>query len=450
MARGIFRKQNGQWKRVTTPSFKEGGVWKPIQKGFVKENGVWKQFYPSDVVAKILVVGGGGGGGIGYGCEGGGGGGAGGVVFKQDQTLSVLSGNSYNVIVGDGGGANASGGYSLFGTGGITVQNTSSVPVYAGTYPVYNGFLNTYGVWTNPGFVNPVNVLQQVIYSTYLSAGGRFTVRASADNEVQVFVNGVPIVSNGNWARFNDGIVDLPAGAVTITVNAVNRDAGSPGLFAAALYNGQGKVVWDTRAPINYPSVVVDGGITALGGGNGGWGVPEQTAGFGGSGGGGCGYVYTHEGGPGFPGQGYKGGTGIWEGFGQAGGGGGGGFSGEGAPSNGNAGGAGGNGISLLGYSVGGGGGGGYGNQTTSGTGPGGPGGSGGGGAGNGGNAVPNTGGGGGGGLHGAQTSGGRGGAGRVVVQYSGSPAFTGGTVTYNNGITTHDFTSSGSLTAIG
>jgi hypothetical protein len=36
------------------------------------------------------------------------------------------------------------------------------------------------------------------------------------------------------------------------------------------------------------------------------------------------------------------------------------------------------------------------------------------------------------------------------VVQYPGAPAFTGGTITYENGITTHIFTSSGSLTALG
>lgn len=327
MSRGIFRKQNGQWKRVIAPSHKVDNEWKPISKGFVKKDGVWQQFYPGDVLAKILVVGGGGGGGIGYGWEGGGGGGAGGVVFKEDVKLSVLSGNNYNITVGTGGGANTSGTYSLFGTGGVAVQNTATPAIYAGTYPVYNGFLNTYGVWTSPDFVNPVNVLQQVIYSTYLTMGGRFTARASADNEVQVFVNGTPVVSNGDWGTYDDGIVDLPAGPTTITVNAVNRDGGSPGLFAAALYDAAGRVVWDTRAPINYPVIISEGGITALGGGNGGWGTPEQTAGSGASGGGGCGYVNTHEGGAGYPGQGNAGGTGIWEGFGQAGGGGGGGYA---------------------------------------------------------------------------------------------------------------------------
>lgn len=446
MSRGIFRKQNGQWKRVITPSQKVGGVWTPIQKGFVKKDGIWQQFFPSDVVAKILVVGGGGGGGVGYGWEGGGGGGAGGVVYRDGITLSVLSGNNYNVTVGGGGAPNASGGYSSFGVGGVVAFNTSNVPVYAGSYPVYNGFLNGYGVWTTPDFVNPVDTLQQVVYSTTLNVGGRYTVRASADNEIEVFVNGNSVVGNANWATYDDGVIDLPGGSTTITVNAVNRDGGSPGLFAAALYDPAGNVVWHTRSPLTDPTRIE--GFTALGGGNGGWGTPEQTAGSGASGGGGCGYVNTHEGGAGYPGQGNNGGVGIWQGFGAAGGGGGGGFAGAGAGSNGNQGGAGGPGINILGFAVGGGGGGGYGAQGPGGDGPGGAGGSGGGGNGNGGSGVNGTGGGGGGSLHNAASEAGRGGSGLVVVQYPGSPSFTGGEIRYDGGVTTHVFYASSALSA--
>ena len=192
-------------------------------------------------------------------------------------------------------------------------------------------------------------------------------------------------------------------------------------------------------------------GLTlAIGGGNGGWGASNNTAGSGGSGGGGCGYVTTHSGGSGTTKQGNAGGTGIWQGFGQAGGGGGGGYSGAGNGSDGNAGGHGGNGIQLLGFSVAGGGGGGYGSQGSGGSGAGGDGGGGGGGAGNGGNALDNTGGGGGGGLHGGQTSGGQGASGIVVVQYPGTQAvFTGGTITVNNSVVTHAFTTTGVLTGI-
>jgi hypothetical protein len=321
MARGIFQKINGIWKRVIAPSFKDSGTWKPVQKGFVKQDGVWRQFYPSDVIADILVVGGGGGGGVGYGYEGGGGGGAGGVVFAQKQTLSVLDGRSYTIVVGTGGGANESGTYSLFGTGGITLTNTVSPPVYAGTYPVYNGFLNTYGVWTHPGMAGAAPGTVSATYTTQIQTGQDYTLRVSADNAIDVSIDGTGIGSNGDWGSYNDYRVTLSAGTHTITCVATNY--GGPAMFAAALYNPQGTVVWDTRAPINYPVVIVEGGITALGGGNGGWGTTEQTAGSGGSGGGGCGFVYTKGGGAGYPGQGYEGGTGIWQGEGLGGGGGG-------------------------------------------------------------------------------------------------------------------------------
>jgi hypothetical protein len=447
MSRGIFRKVSGVWKRIVGPSFNDSGTWKPIQKGFVKKDGVWRQFYPSNVIADILVVAGGGGGGIGYGFEGGGGGGAGGVVLQQNVTLSVLDGASYKIVVGEGGGANTSGGFSLFGTGGIAVANTSTPAVYAGTYPVYNGFLNTYGVWTHPGMSGAAPGSVSVTYNTSLQLAQDYTLRVSADNAIEVSIDGVGVGANYDWGSYDDYRVNLSAGAHSITCVATNY--GGPAMFAAALYDLRGKVVWDTRAPINYPTVVIDGGITAIGGGNGGWGTPEQTAGFGGSGGGGCGFVYTKSGAAGVAGQGHAGGAGIWQGEGQAGGGGGGGFAGAGQQSNGNSGGAGGPGINLLGFGVGGGGGGGYGNQSPYGTGPGGAGGAGGGGAGNGGNATPGSGGGGGGGLHGSQTSGGTGGSGIVVVQYEGIPLFTGGTTTVLNGIVTHVFRTSGSLTAL-
>ena len=446
MSRGIFRKQNGQWKRVLAPSHNVGGTWTPIQKGFVKKDGIWQQFFPSDVVATILVVGGGGGGGIGYGWEGGGGGGAGGVVYREGVPLSVLSGNSYTITVGNGGSANTSGEYSMFGTGGIVTQNTSTPPVYSGTYPVYNGFLNTYGVWTHPGMSGAAVGTVSVTYTTSLEISQDYTLRVSADNAIDVSIDGNGVGSNSDWGSYNDSRVTLSSGAHTIVCTATNW--GGPAMFAAALYNPQGQVVWDTRAPINYPTRVIQGGITALGGGNGGWGTPEQTAGSGASGGGGCGYVNTHEGGAGYPGQGHNGGVGIWQGFGAAGGGGGGGFAGAGAGSNGNQGGAGGPGINKLGFAVGGGGGGGYGAQGAGGTGPGGAGGAGGGGAGNGGPGVAGTGGGGGGSLHNASGPAGRGGDGLVVVQYSGSPAFTGGEIRYDNGVTTHVFYSSSALSA--
>jgi hypothetical protein len=277
----------------------------------------------------------------------------------------------------------------------------------------------------------------------------------SADNHIQVSINGGgTILANDNWATTNTGYVNLDSGLATITCTALND--GGPASFAAALYDPAGNVVWNTRMvdPIQYN----DGWFQAIGGGNGGWGTANQTVGSGGSGGGGCGYVNTHSGGSGILGQGHNGGTGIWQGYGQAGGGGGGGAAGDGAQSNGNQGGNGGNGLSLANFTldptyanlyVAGGGGGGYGAQGPGGSGPPGDGGLGGGGRGNGQNALVNTGGGGGGSMHSNYTGAGVGGSGIIIVQYPAvTPFFIGGDqITVNNGVVTHLFTTLGSST---
>lgn len=65
-----------------------------------------------------------------------------------------------------------------------------------------------------------------------------------------------------------------------------------------------------------------------------------------------------------------------------------------------------------------------------------------------GGNAGANTGGGGGGGSHyNATNQGGEGGSGIVIVRYNGPQAATGGTYTYENGVSFHTFTFSGTFT---
>jgi hypothetical protein len=443
-SRGIFTKKNGQWVPVDAPSVNESGTWTNIKSGYTNVNGVWKQFWPRNVIANILIAGGGGGGGVGYGWEGGGGGGAGGVIYQSNVTLSAT--DAYTAIVGNGGATNNNGGDTWFGLGSPAYTVTAvDVPVYAGTYPVYNGFLNTYGVWTNPDFASPVGTWVAVNYTANIPLGQNYTLRVSGDNHIRVTINGNLVGANDNWATYNDSTISLSAGLLNIFVQALND--GGPALFAAALYDPLGNVVWSTR---NTTIVTTSIWPLASGGGTGGWGVPYQTAGNGGSGGGGCGYVVTKGGGTGIPGQGNNGGTGIWQGDGQAGGGGGGGAGSAGNSSNGNQGGDGGQGVTYLGLTIGGGGAGGYGNQGPGGTGPGGNA-SAGGGAGNGGNGVDGTGGGGGGGEHNSDTNGGTGGAGGVYIQYPAPNAFfTGGTITVNNGIVTHAFTSAGTFTLAG
>jgi len=442
--RGIFQNQNGKWVAIAAPSVNESGTWTNIKAGYTNVNGQWRQFWPPNVTANILVVAGGGGGGIGYGWEGGGGGGAGGVIYEPGIVLSAST--NYTAIVGAGGSPNNSGGNSWFGSGNAPqTLSATDIPVYAYTYPVYCGFLNTYGVWTSTDFVSPVGSWVTVNYTTNILLGQNYTLRVSADNHIRVTINGKQVGANDNWGTYNDSTVNLSPGVTVINIQALND--GGPASFAAALYDPSGTVVWSTR---DTTYTTTSPWPTAIGGGNGGWGTPDQTAGSGGSGGGGCGYVNTHGGAAGTPGQGNAGGTGIWQGFGQAGGGGGGGAGGVGQQSNGNQGGDGGTGVNYLGYQVAGGGAGGYGNQGPGGSGPGGNA-SFGGGNGNGGNGVDGTGGGGGGSQHSASTPAGTGGAGGIYVQYPAiAPFFTGGTVTVDNGLVTHAFTSAGTFTLSG
>lgn len=416
------------------------GPYSRTKAGFVNVNGNWQQFWPPNVRASILVVAGGGGGGIGYGWEGGGGGGAGGVVYAEEILLD--SRLTYNAIVGSGGGANASGNNSYFGLNSTAPSQAGvNVAVYPASYPVYNGFLNTYGVWTSPDFVSPVGSWVNANYQAYIPVAQTYQLIVSADNHIQVSINGSVVGANDNWGSTDSNYINLPAGIITITCQALND--GGPASFAAALYDPPGNVIWHTRMtdPIQYD----DGWFLAIGGGNGGYGTASETAGSGGSGGGGCGYVNTHGGGSGIPGQGNSGGTGIWQGYGQAGGGGGGGAGSSGSQSNGNQGGDGGFGITYLGLQIAGGGAGGYGEQGSGGSGPGGVAVNGGG-QGNGGHGAAGTGGGGGGSAHSNYTAAGDGGSGIVVVQYSGvSPAFLGGNeIIVKDGYVTHKFTSVG------
>ena len=436
--RGIFVNNNGVWQPVSVPYANNA----TIRAGWNKQNGQWRQFWPPNVFANITVVGGGGGGGVGYGWEGGGGGGAGGVVMQDSVELNAS--HTYYITVGNGGGPNSGGHDSYFGsTSAPQVLNATDRPVYAGTYPVYPGWLNTYGVWFDTSFNSGGGTVN---YTVNIPSAGQYTVQCGADNAIQVSINGTPVASNANWGSTNSGTIRLPAGLATIT--CASQNWGGPALFAATLTDFLGNQIWNTRQTA---SVIVGNPLLAIGGGNGGWGTPSQTAGSGGSGGGGCGYVDTHSGASGVSGQGNSGGTGVWQGHGGGGGGGGGGFGGSGSGSNGNTGGGGGPGLSIyrggITLQVAGGGGGGWGTQ--------GPGGSGsggdatcGGGVGNGGNGQNGTGGGGGGSMHSGYTSAGTGGSGLVLVQYQGStPFFNGGTVSLSDGWVTHSFSSAGNWT---
>lgn len=431
--------------RVYTHTFNSNGTlvatgnqspWSTVKAGWVNQGGQWKQFYPPNVTADIIVIGGGGGGGVGYGWEGGGGGGAGGVVFGEQL---LTSSEVYYVTIGAGGSPNSSGQDSYFGTTDKpSVTPGVSSPVYAGTYPVYPAFLNTYGVWYDTSFNSGGG---SVNYYVNILAAGQYTVACSADNAIQVSINGTSVASNANWGTTDYGTIRLSPGLATIT--CASQNWGGPALFAASLTDFYGNQIWNTRQT---SPIITGNPLLAIGGGNGGWGTPSNTAGTGGSGGGGCGYAGDRPGNSGTANQGNSGATGYWQNVG----GGGGGWGGPGSPT-----GTGGAGYRItkggVTIEIGGGGGGGWGTSGPGGTGPGGAA-AGGGGVGNGGNGVNGTGGGGGGSMHSAYTNAGNGGSGAVYVQYAATSAFfTGGEIqiTSDNGVSyvTHKFITPGSWT---
>jgi hypothetical protein len=449
----IYVKKSGTWQKVPRPFVKESDTFVPILGGWTKKDGVWQRIYPGPVTASIALVGGGGGGGPTGWNEGGGGGGAGGVVpFK---TVTLDTGSTYNVVVGAGGAQRNNGGYSnlsggTFGSGDVFTANSASIPIYAGTYPAYCSFLNTYGVWTTPDFVNPVGSWVSVSYTSYnpLPSSQYVTMTCSADNHVRVFINGVFVGSSDTFQSTNSFSTYLQPGNNTILVQSLND--GGPALFAATLMSNIGQLLWSTQSPLTITDLVT--GFTAYGGGAGAYSTTTGfTGGNGASGGGGTGCGDPHGGGSSiYPGQGTSGGTGPH----QSNGGGGGGYLGAGYQAG--DGGAGVNLISPYGWSrsVGGGGGGGasYYGYTIGGAG-------GIGGGGNGANArganaqdgLAGTGGGGGGGC--SVTNGGNGtsgGCGLVIVQYQSSFAlFSGGAISINNNVVTHLYEAGGAYTLV-
>jgi hypothetical protein len=460
MARQPYVKNNNSWSAAKSLWVDNGGTWAQAKGMWENQNGSWVRVWPPDPVnIQALVVAGGGGGGQGSGFEGGGGGGAGGVLYYPSVSVSAIN-STYSLFVGAGGSPNINGGDSWFGLGDPPmVQSSTDVPVYNVSYPVYCDFLNTYGVWTDPDATSPVGSWVEVNYTVIIPATQSYLLRVSADNHIKVIINGKTIGSNDDWGSYNDSTLSLSKGTTTITCQALNNDDGSPASFAAALYGQNGAMVWNTR---NTTYTTNPDWPVAHGGGHGGYAPTSNGPGAsGGSGGGGSGYVQTAAGGSSVVGQGNNGGTGIWQGYGQAGGGGGGGYRTTGNQSNGNNGGDGGQGYSFtiagFQYAVAGGGGGGYGAQGYGGSGPGGAGGFGGGGAGNGVSGVDGTGGGGGGCLHGGNP-GGLGGCGGVYIGYvspTGAPLFLNGDISISdNGDGTsnilHSFTTPGQFTLVG
>lgn len=203
--------------------------------------------------------GGGGGGasasvifinGVTVAVAGGGGGGGGGGQYSPglpNNNNPGTEGTTYGGYgQGKGGGDGAGGGGGGGGSNApVNYPVSPSVPLYATTYPVWNGFLNTYGVWFSSG--GDVGVWTAVNFTVDIPAGGgNYYFVVSADNHIELYVNGNFIVRNDDWAITNtSGTVSLSSGFQTINIQALND--GGPAGFAAAMYDLNNNMIWNSR-----------------------------------------------------------------------------------------------------------------------------------------------------------------------------------------------------------
>jgi hypothetical protein len=297
------------------------------------------------------------------------------------------------------------------------------------------GTFNSYGVW------------QPITYGGSYGTNGfylPFTNTGALTASYLVVAGGGGTSSGGGEGSGGGG-----AGGLLTSTTTIN-----PGTSYTVVVGAGGAATSATQANGNSGSNTTAFSLTAIGGGgsgNGSEATYKNGLSGGSGGGGGVGYPAGNgAGGAGTSGQGYAGGscTGYGSPFLGAGGGGAGAVGANGATA-----GTGNGGIGIASsisgtstYYAGGGGGG-----AVSGTA--GAGGSGGGGRGNtdgtaGTAGTANTGGGAGGGS--LYLGGYSGGSGVVIVSYTGTPKFTGGTITQSGGNTIHTFTSSGTLNGIG
>jgi hypothetical protein len=206
-------------------------------------------------VPKAVAPGGGGGGGGGQFSAG----------LPNQNNPGTASSTQGGIGESKGSGDGAGGGGGGAGWSANNRPSSPDVPVYPGTYPVYNEFLNTYGVWVNPDFVNPVGIWVPVNYLVSIPpGGGNYYFVVSADNHIELYVNGNFVVRNDDWA-FTDtsGGVFLSAGVQSINIRALND--GGPALFSAAMYNQNNNIVWNTRVTTPGSGGGGLGGLTVAG-----------------------------------------------------------------------------------------------------------------------------------------------------------------------------------------
>ena len=182
-------------------------------------------------------------GGAGGGSQSGGGGGSNGLVFRAGTPAGLP--NDY------------------LGISPSLPTDTADRAIYAVSYPVYPGFLNSYGVWTSSDAVSPVGSWVAVNYTTILSDTAT-ALYCCADNHIRVTINGTTVGYNDSWPSVSTFSVNYPAGLLNINVQGLND--GGPASFAAVLYNSSGAVLWSTRSPLSAQAIPDPKAIYGVGG----------------------------------------------------------------------------------------------------------------------------------------------------------------------------------------
>lgn len=189
-------------------------------------------------ITAYLWGGGGGGGGGDAGNRGGYGGGGG---FSQYNFLAS-PGDVIEISVGGGGGGGfSSRGSAPGGSAGLSlvvdsVFNSLTPPsgtVYKVSNGAYCSFLNTYGVWGDPG--GSAGSFDQT-YTVNFPTTGAYSFTGSVDNYGYVYVDGNLVLSIGGYTTTYTATVNVTAG--NHSVRLVGTNTGGPGSFGLLIGGG--------------------------------------------------------------------------------------------------------------------------------------------------------------------------------------------------------------------
>ena len=196
---------------------------------------IWNQGNAVPVTAYLW--GGGGGGGGNDSSPGGVGGGAGFSVVN----FTVDEGDVIEAAVGGGGGAGQAGGGAAGGNAGASyvadyLFNTRDAAASPPVFPQFNSawctFLNTYGVWTNPGSA----AVFDRTYTVNFPTTGNYQFTACASNLARFFIDDVEVFYADNPASPWTNGYAITAGNHTIRILGTNT--GATGAVALAIGGG--------------------------------------------------------------------------------------------------------------------------------------------------------------------------------------------------------------------